>query len=208
MELIPIFADFFSIKNYSSEISLKLLEKEIYNYIDKYEDSGNSVSNVGGFQSKNLNFNIIGNQFFGNDYTELPKMLNFLHTGVNDILNRKDGTKLALDSAWININKSSHYNTSHCHPKSVISGVFYINIPNYKDEEEGKLIFERSREFTDYMMYQHLSDIENDLIKHPTMYVKPNSGDAIYFPSYLSHSVKPHFSEENRISIAFNASRY
>ena len=40
-----------------------------------------------------------------------------------------DGKKLKLDSIWINILPQGGIHTSHIHPNSVISGTYYVAVP-------------------------------------------------------------------------------
>lgn len=195
MEILPVFADFLAVENYSDNIDMTKLKTEIYHYASKDEE-GNSISNFGGYQSKAMNFQVIVDY-----YPEMKKMLDLITFSVNELVNKDD--YLAISNAWININKSGDYNTHHAHPISVISGSFYVSIPEEVKDAEAKIEFRRSREFDDYNMTNHLSDMD-DIFKWSQMWYRPKNGDVVLFPSYLTHGVSPHFTNEDRISIAFN----
>lgn len=198
IEIEPIFADFLAYNDYSDEIDLNKLKEEIYDYIDKYEDGGIIKSNLGGFHSKDLNFEIIENS----EYFNFKKLLNNICSDVNNIL---EDNKLMISSMWININKSGDLNNIHAHQHSIISGAFYIDIPDNLNNNEGQIIFYRSREYADYGMDNHTKNMHK-IFKHSTYSITPKPGIMVCFPGYLLHSVAPHFSEKNRISVSFNMS--
>ena len=50
----------------------------------------------------------------------------------------KDEWKIELDNIWINVNTPGSYNTSHIHPRSFLSGVYYVKVP----ENSGKIHFD------------------------------------------------------------------
>lgn len=195
MEVVPIFSDFLALENYSDKIDLMKLETEIYHYANNDPD-GNVISNVGGYQSDVLNFQLILE-----NYPEFKKLLDLIVQDVNKVVNKDD--YLSISGAWININKSGDYNTHHVHPFSVISGSFYVNIPKNTKDGEAQIGFRRSREFDDYNMSDHLNNMDG-MFRWSSMWIKPKNSDLVMFPSYVSHDVSPHFSDEDRISIAFN----
>jgi hypothetical protein len=90
-----------------------------------------------------------------------------------------------------------------------MSSTFYLSLSNqHINDKEGSFAFFRSREFDDYLLFEHLDnpDIEDKYSKSQYL-ISPNIGDIIFFPSHLLHSVYPHTSDEDRISIAFNSMR-
>src|SRR4051812_8862300 len=40
-----------------------------------------------------------------------------------------DGRRLKLDSMWLNVMQSGAVHTAHIHPKSVVSGTYYVAVP-------------------------------------------------------------------------------
>lgn len=66
----------------------------------------------------------------------------------------------------------------HCHHPAVLSGCYYLQIPNYADPKEGLLMFERSQPPTDIFVSQQAG-------------VSPVEGQFVIFPSYLMHRPAP-----------------
>jgi uncharacterized protein (TIGR02466 family) len=196
MEVTPIFSEFLAIENYSDKIDLVKIKNEIYDYVNK-EAEGNVLSNVGGYQSKQLDLQLIETY-----YPELKKMLDQFKFDINKLIKKDD--YLTLTNVWININKSGNYNNLHVHPNSIISGSFYVSIPKKIKDGEAQIEFTRSREFSDFSMENHLSNMD-DIFKWQSMWYRPKNSDLVLFPSYILHRVAAHFSDEDRISIAFNS---
>lgn len=196
-QMIDIFTDFLYGDNYSNYLDLNALKKEIYDYIEKYSKIGNKISNVGGYQSENIKFDII----IDKDYSEIEKLLNLSLETASKSINRA----LFIDNAWININRSSDYNSVHSHPNCILSSVFYLNIPKNSQEGEGNIVFHRNRSHNDFGLDSAFNNPGIDDKYWSSRYlISPEDGDIIVFPSSLEHFVKPHYSDEDRISIAMN----
>lgn len=78
---------------------------------------------------------------------------------------------------WLNINYPGSYNKPHAHTGRPRSGVLYVKTP----EDCGNLIFTESEEE-----------------------VEPTPGLVITFAPDVRHAVSPNFSDDTRISFAFN----
>ena len=79
------------------------------------------------------------------------------------------------------------------------SGVYYISQPHTNHKYSGKLEFLDPR-----------SDLPNWRIIggpafRPKRRFRPQEGEIVIFPSYLTHWVYPNDTDENRLSLAFNA---
>ena len=88
-------------------------------------------------------------------------------------------------SGWSVVLKKRGHQKRHIHPESVVSGVFYIQLPAESADEykkEGNLVFPSNN----------------------MKIVTPKEGTAVLFPSYLAHETIPINSNEERICIAFN----
>ena len=88
-------------------------------------------------------------------------------------------------SGWSVVLKKRGHQKRHIHPESVVSGVFYIQLPVESADEykkEGNLVFPSNN----------------------MKIVTPKEGTAVLFPSYLAHETIPINSNEVRICIAFN----
>ena len=101
--------------------------------------------------------------------------------------------------AWMNANPPGGFNAPHTHPGAHWSGVYYVAQPDVETGSSGKIEFLDPR-----------SDLPNwRLLKAPAFSAKktirPAPGELILFPSYLVHWVYPNETDEERVTIAFNA---
>lgn len=157
---------------------------------------GVQKSNRGGWHSK-------GNLF--EQKTPGVKILRALASESVLAATRKVGAKADLDSlrlklfAWMNANPAGGYNAPHTHPGAHWSGVYYVSQPEVDEGNSGMIEFLDPR-----------SDLPNwRLLEAPAFRLKkklrPQPGDMILFPSYLVHWVYPNETNEERITVAFNA---
>lgn len=118
---------------------------------------------------------------------------------------KKIGAKANLDQltlklfAWMNANPSMGYNAPHTHPGAHWSGVYYVSQPEVEEGSSGMIEFLNPR--TDLPSWRIL-DAPPFRTKRK---FRPRPGDMILFPSYLVHWVYPNETDEERVTIAFNA---
>lgn len=184
--------DIFKISIYKKLLPLNNKEIENYCLEIKNKDKGRVKTNVGGWQSNDLlgSHKILNDLFISivDNANQFSKYLNFKN-------------KLSLDNIWININSYKDFNKVHCHPDSLISGVYYVKTPkncgniNFVNNNNDLLYNCWSvKKFNDYNSYNSPEWFMPSLEKH--LYL---------FPSWLNHYVEPNMNEkENRISISFN----
>lgn len=98
---------------------------------------------------------------------------------------------------WININKGMGYNVYHTHPGCVIIGIYYPMIPDDLGERDGNLTILRSDPSNHNAAFA-------DVPHWCEWVIKPEVGRLYLMPSTVGHYVTPHFSNQERISIAFN----
>ena len=101
--------------------------------------------------------------------------------------------------AWMNANPSMGYNAPHTHPGAHWSGVYYVSQPEVEEGNSGMIEFLNPR-----------TDLPNwRILDAPPFRTKkkfrPMPGDMILFPSYLVHWVYPNETDEERVTVAFNA---
>lgn len=99
-------------------------------------------------------------------------------------------------AAWANVNQHGDFNAVHVHPGSTWSGTYYVDAGG-----EGDAV-------ASLQLFDPCSGRSNN---YPTLgpacvYIRPNPGLMILFPSYVPHMVFPHDGRGTRISIAFNLS--
>lgn len=152
---------------------------------------GVTISNRGGWHSAELLYPIP---------QELEKLFNDLNVFVNDVGFRYTGiNNLRVGNFWININGHHDYNQLHDHQNSVLSGVYYVSVPN---ENMGDLVLHRG----DNAEFFYTSKVKREQTMSNALSVnKPAKESTFYlFPSWIKHHVERNESHEERISIAFN----
>jgi uncharacterized protein (TIGR02466 family) len=117
---------------------------------------------------------------------------------VREIISSAEGVDFYITQSWLILTEPGGGHPIHCHPNSIISGVFYI-----ATVEDDKIYFYdpnanmKERIEFNVKRYNHYN---SNLWSFPI-----NPFDLILFPSWLRHSVeKNEKATTNRISIAFN----
>lgn len=188
MKLQTIFSNFLCVDNLSINNSLI----ETYAHHLKNSNSGLTVSNQGGWHSDYLD---VSHPAISPLFSAIDQRLLELHK----FCGFKDSYKPQLQCAWININKEHNFNSTHNHPGSVFSGVYYVKAPNHS----GAIKFLNP-------INEHTYTIKNSFVESRNFFnssmwtEEPKTGKVIFFPSWLLHYVEPNCSTDERISIAFN----
>jgi len=100
-----------------------------------------------------------------------------------------------IQSAWVNLSTNGDSGLRHVHGNSVLSGVFYVDVP----AGSGNIMFERA----DSAGLVWNMDNKSPFTSESAQYVA-KTGKLIIFPSWLPHYVTKNFCDETRISISFN----
>lgn len=172
----------------SEKVNLNLPELVDYSYRAKSASEGRVLSNVGGWQSKNLN----------KDDQELKDVIAAIRSAIYKIKTVFGmDENLVVGNMWININGNADFNKPHVHPLSMLSGVIYIKTPH----DCGDLIFcNPNRDVVYYEPY-----FKNFKLHTYQTYPYAAKENLLYiFPSWQEHYAAPNRSSEDRISIAFN----
>lgn len=109
-----------------------------------------------------------------------------------------EGFSLVLDAMWVNILGEGGHHSGHIHPGSVISGTFYVRVP----DGAGRIKFEDPRLTMMMAAPQLTEDAPEDARRF--VYINPAEGQCLLWESWLRHEVMPGETEEARISISFN----
>ncbi|MGB3207757.1 MAG: 2OG-Fe(II) oxygenase family protein [Crinalium sp.] len=97
-------------------------------------------------------------------------------------------------SGWAVVLEPEGFQNSHIHPESLISGVYYIQVPDtVKQNNSGK----GNLSFAD-LFIKKTADGQIDYT------VKPEEGMLVLFPSYFWHSTIPFSGDKDRVCISFN----
>lgn len=162
-----------------------------YCYKVKEEKPGVNISNRGGWHSGELITPIP---------SALEQLFNELTVFVNDVPQRYMGiSNLILGNWWININGKYDYNEQHDHQNSVLSGTYYVQVP---EENMGDLILHRG----DNAEFFLTSKVERQQTMANAMTIPCPVKESMFylFPSWVKHSVERNNTDSERISIAFN----
>lgn len=108
------------------------------------------------------------------------------------------GRKLIMDSFWVNVLPPLGLHTSHIHPHSVVSGTFYLDLP----EGASALKIEDPRLGLMMAAPTRYKDAPEELLPH--IFINPNEGDLLLWESWLRHEVVQNKARTKRISISFN----
>jgi uncharacterized protein (TIGR02466 family) len=106
--------------------------------------------------------------------------------------------KPRLDSLWVNLLKTGGHHSGHIHPHSIISGTFYVEVPN----GSGAIRFEDPRLPLMMAAPPRRKDAPDDL--EPFVTVEPRPGLLLMWESWLRHEVLPGTGRGERLSISFN----
>ncbi len=100
--------------------------------------------------------------------------------------------------SWINIHDKGGFNFLHMHEQSVLSGTFYLQVP----EGSGGLVFRDPRP---HVLGSALKGSAPNA--HSDVTLRPQPGLIVLFPAWLEHFVEPHAGDQPRISIPFNVNK-
>lgn len=107
-------------------------------------------------------------------------------------------TRLALDSLWINILGPGGVHSGHIHPHSVISGTYYVSIP----EGASALKLEDPRLGLMMSAPPRKSSARRENVNFVA--ITPTAGTVLLWESWLRHEVPRNAAKQDRISISFN----
>lgn len=180
----------------SSDFLESLDNRKIENYCLNLKDqnSGRNLSNLGGWQSNDLDLSTPELQDL---FVEIRKKLHVLKTDIG----MADNVELDIDNIWININGSNSSNLLHSHPNSLFSGVYYVKCT---DEASGNIMFRSPIATHEYHLDDRFFKQDNMLMAHTRCFYHPVESKILFFPSWLYHSVGQNEGNDARISISFN----
>lgn len=175
---------------YKEVLDLDVNELAEWCYFVKENSFGKQVSNVGGWQSSSLDIKI----------PELSLLVsNIFEKSEKLILRYNFPKKMIIDPIWININGKKDFNMYHEHPRSSITGIFYVKVP----KNSGELVLVNP--VTQHQHYIDPTTISNfNEFNSYSWAVEPLENKIVFFPSWVPHYTAPNLSESDRISIAFN----
>tara|TARA_R100001086_G_scaffold109152_2_gene55340 strand:- start:4408 stop:5025 length:618 start_codon:yes stop_codon:yes gene_type:complete len=112
---------------------------------------------------------------------------------------RKD-INLYIKNSWIIIHKTNHFSHAHFHLNSFLSGILYIKTP----ANSGDITFYNNYSRSSLLPLLNIPFEKYNEYNSSNWTIPVNEGKLLLFPSGLQHSVPNNFSENTRISLAFN----
>ena len=108
------------------------------------------------------------------------------------------GTKPRCDTMWVNVMPEGGSHTSHLHANAVISGTFYVAVP----EGAGPIVFEDPR----LAMKMAAPPLKASAPRAAKTHVSehPAAGTLLLWESWLRHEVPLNRAGGERISVSFN----
>jgi uncharacterized protein (TIGR02466 family) len=182
-------------------LDVKSIADFCYN-VKNNKDVGREISNAGGWQSNNVDIKSIENVEFTKLLDEIGIAINKVSSDIGII------PELDISNLWININQYNNHNIPHFHHGSILSGTFYVKIP----ENAGNIKFKNpvAPLMESYLNFWHFKESELRylpwLVSNLIFPCEENM--MIIFPSWIEHSVDRNLNvNEDRISISFNTKR-
>lgn len=155
----------------------------------KSKSPGKLISGYGGWQS---------DRFKSNLPSELEILANQIELKVVEISYKLEIPCPRFGNIWFNINTPGSYNQIHNHRGSLLSGVYYVDVPS---TDCGDIEFHRNDE-ADYYLH---SIMRPGHAFSSTKLIYPAKTNTLYlFPGWLKHSVQGNKSDKDRISVSFN----
>jgi len=108
------------------------------------------------------------------------------------------GGRPTCDSLWVNILPEGGSHTSHLHTNSVISGTYYVAVP----EGSGALVFEDPRHAMLMAAPPRKSSAPRAMQTYAS--IEPEAGALLLWESWLRHEVALNRANAARISVSFN----
>lgn len=116
---------------------------------------------------------------------------------------RYEYEELQFAQSWLTYKKPGQFHRAHTHPNTIIAGVFYYDV----QEDDAAICFSKeARSYNrSYIEPSLLPDFQNYPHSQEEIYFKPNQGNLIIFPSYLTHGVPPNTTNRVRKALGVNA---
>lgn len=150
------------------------------------------------------NYSISKNNFLLNspDFLELrDKLEDKIEIYTRNILGVNNSIQFYITTSWIVKFFKDSYANKHIHSNSIFSGVVYLKTPN----QCSNIRFHKDTRYNNITSSTlELTFDRYNIFNSDYWEFTPSQGDLYIFPSSLTHSVSKSFSNDERISLAFN----
>ncbi len=103
-----------------------------------------------------------------------------------------------LFDCWVNVMPQRVVHSLHLHPRSHISGAFYVQVPS--NMKGGEIKFEDPR----LSLFMNRPVVKGSTVGQHFIKLKPNEGEIVLFESWMRHEVSAFEGQGERVSISFN----
>ena len=130
-------------------------------------------------------------------HKEFKDIKDFINKCINKFTKNiyQSDQKLVVTQCWLNKNPKGSSRHEHCHPNSIISGVFYFK----QNSTLPPIKFCKTLQHGIRLNSKKYNNLNSD-----TFFLSCTDGELILFPSNLIHSVPLNTGNEERISMSFN----
>ena len=106
---------------------------------------------------------------------------------------------------WANVNRFGDYHDYHNHPRSYLSGTYYVQVPERREKLRTRPDLRPGCiTFYDPRYAANAWAIKNDPYIEAEHTIQPEPGLLMLWPSFINHFVHPNLSKQPRITISFN----
>jgi uncharacterized protein (TIGR02466 family) len=105
---------------------------------------------------------------------------------------------------WYNTNRYGDHHAPHTHPRSYLSGTYYVQVPPAAAASGDPATHPACISFYDPRTAANMAAVPGDRDSRASYLVSPTAGVLLMWPSPVQHSVHPNLSQEHRVSISFN----
>ncbi len=106
---------------------------------------------------------------------------------------------------WPNVNRFGDYHDPHNHPHAYLSGTYYVAVPGGREPLEGRSDLRPGAiSFYDPRGAVNMTAIKGDPQIEAEHTLRPEAGEILLWPAFVTHFVHPNLSKQPRISISFN----
>jgi len=106
--------------------------------------------------------------------------------------------------AWYSANRHGDHHAPHTHPRSYLSGTYYVRVPPAPASVDDPRARPACISFYDPRTGANMITVGSEPDARAAHVVRPTPGTLLMWPSPVQHYVHPNLSEELRVSISFN----
>lgn len=173
----------------------------VYQHKTNYVPNTVEISTVKQFELQNNDFNYFSKDFNVLDHIDLLGIKNIVNRHLLDYQHNVCGIEIQqfyITDSWIAITPPGGKHVVHNHPNSLLSGVFYFDVPNNSSIN----FYIESQFFKNFKFCFDYTKLTTH--NQQTITVPVQQSDIVIFPSWVDHSVDINASDKERIIIGFN----